>query len=258
MFWPEQDVDERVLAFLKRQPFAHRGLHDAGAGVPENSFAAFDRAIKGGWGIELDVQLTLDANTVVFHDETLDRLTDATGPLARRTRVQLERVRLKGSDEPIHTLANALMHIRGRAPVLIEAKTVGNNHNQVAASVRRALEGYRGPAAVMSFNPNVLHWFARHAPRIVRGLVMTEEPRRPLSRYNLRRRIARQASVLRAKPHFLAFDIRRLPSPFVAAARTRMPVLTWTVRTEEQRAVAAAHADQIIFEVAPGDPAGPG
>jgi glycerophosphoryl diester phosphodiesterase len=145
------------------------------------------------------------------------------------------------------------MHIRGRAPVLIEAKTSGNVYLPVAASVRRALEGYRGPAAVMSFNPNVLHWFARHAPRIVRGLVMTEDPRRPFSRYNLRRRIERQLSLMRAKPHFLAFDVRRLPSSFVASARSRMPVLTWTVRTEEQRAIAAQHADQIIFELAPGD-----
>lgn len=249
MFWPALDTDERALAFLKRQPFAHRGLHDAGAGIQENTLAAFDRAIEAGWGIELDVRLTLDGDTVVFHDETLERLTDMKGPVSRYARVQLERARIKGTDETLQTLSNVLMHVRGRAPVLIEAKTTGNNYLPVCFSVRRALEGYRGPAAVMSFNPNLIGWFSRHAPKIVRGLVMTDEDYRPLSRYDLRRRIRRQASVWRARPHFIAYDVDRLPSPFITAARQRMPVLSWTVRSPEQRAIAAKSVDQIIFEM---------
>lgn len=248
MFWPALDTDERALAFLKRQPFAHRGLHEAEAGIQENTLAAFDRAIAAGWGIELDVRLTLDGDTVVFHDETLDRMTDMNGPVARYTHVQLERARIKGTGEALQTLSNVLMHVRGRVPVLIEAKTSGNNYLPVCFSVRRALEGYRGPAAVMSFNPNLVGWFAHHAPKIVRGLVMTEEDYRPWSRYDLRRRLRRQAMVWRARPHFIAYDIERLPSPFIAAARQRMPVLSWTVRTPEQRAVAAKSVDQIIFE----------
>lgn len=249
MIWPTLDTDERVLKFLKRQPFAHRGLHDASLGIPENSLAAFDRAIEAGWGIELDVRLTVDGDTVVFHDATLDRLTEARGPLDKYTRIQLERIKLSNG-ETINTLANVLIHIRGRVPVLIEAKVDNNNYQPVCFSIRRAMEGYRGPAAVMSFNPNLPGWFARHQVKIIRGLVMTEEERKPMSKWDVRRRVKRQLSVWRAKPHFIAYDVDKLPSPFIEQARQQMPVLTWTVRDETQRDLAAKYADQIIFETA--------
>lgn len=250
MIWPALDTDERALAFLKRKPFAHRGLHNAARGIPENSLAAFDRAIEAGWGIELDCRLTVEGDTVVFHDATLDRLTDKTGPVNRYNRPQLERIKLKNG-ENIMTLANVLLHIKGRVPVLIEAKVDGNNYQPLCFSIRRAMEGYRGPAAVMSFNPNLPGWFARHQVKIIRGLVMTEAERRPLSKWDLRRRLKRQASVWRAKPHFIAYDVDKLPSKFVEEARGQMPILTWTVRDEIQRAAAARYADQMIFETAP-------
>lgn len=248
MIWPTLDTDVRALGFLKRQPFAHRGLHNAALGVPENSLAAFDRAIQAGWGIELDVRLTVDGDTVVFHDQTLDRLTEAHGAVDRYTRVQLERIKLKNG-ETIATLANVLLHIRGRVPVLIEAKVDKNNYPPLCFSIRRAVEGYRGPLAVMSFNPSLPGWFARHHAKIVRGLVMTEEERRPISKWDIRRRLKRQASVWRARPHFIAYDVDKLPSRFIEEAREQqLPVLTWTVRDEIQRAAAAKYADQIIFE----------
>ena len=250
MIWPTLDTDERVLGFLKRRPFAHRGLHNAALGIPENSLAAFDRAIEAGWGIELDVRLTVEGDTVVFHDSTLDRLTDMRGPVDRYTRIQLERIKLKNG-ETIMTLANVLLHIRGRVPVLIEAKVENNNYQPLCFSIRRAMEGYRGPAAVMSFNPNLPGWFARHQVKIIRGLVMTEEERKPLSKWDIRRRLKRQAAVWRAKPHFIAYDVDKLPSPFIEEAREQMPILTWTVRDEAQRAAAAKYADQIIFETTP-------
>ena len=110
--------------------------------------------------------------------------------------------------------------------------------------MRRALEGYRGPAAVMSFNPAVGRWFHDHAPRIVRGLVVTEENERGLVG-----RAKRHLSLWHARPDFLACDIRDLPSGFAAGQRQRgLPVLTWTVRSEDQRTNAMHHADQIIYE----------
>jgi hypothetical protein len=110
--------------------------------------------------------------------------------------------------------------------------------------VRRALEGYRGAAAVMSFNPEVARWFGEHAPRIVRGLVVTEEGKR-----NLRGRIERHLALWRARPDFLAYDVRDFPSRFAGAQRERgLPVLTWTVRGDEAEAGARDHADEIIYE----------
>lgn len=247
--WRKSDVEAQALDFLTAQPFAHRGLWDVAAGIPENSIAAFERAIAAGVGIELDVRLTRDGDVIVFHDETLDRMTDGHGEVVRHGRDVLRGMTIKGSSEKLKTLHDVLIQIKGRVPVLIEAKTSPGNHAPVCFAIRRALEGYRGAHAVMSFDPELVGWYARHVEKVVRGLVITEKERRALSRWNLRHRITRQFAVRRANPHFLAYDVRRLPNPFVESAReAEKPVLAWTVRSEGEAALAAGHADNIIFE----------
>jgi glycerophosphoryl diester phosphodiesterase len=115
---------------------------------------------------------------------------------------------------------------------------------RLCAAVARAVDGYDGSLGIMSFNPEVGAWFARHAPRALRGLVVTESGRK-----GLRGRIERRLALWRARADFLAYDIRDLPSTFAGAARARgVAVYTWTVRSEADRALAAAHADQAIFE----------
>jgi glycerophosphoryl diester phosphodiesterase len=232
---------ERV-ASLKAQPFAHRGLH--GGRVVENSQAAFRAAIALGHGIELDVQAARDGEAMVFHDATLDRLTDATGDVSARTPAELARIKLKGTTETLVQLADVLKIVGGRVPVLVEVKTRDGRIAPLCLSVRRAMEGYRGDVAVMSFNPLVAAWFRENAPRVVRGLVVTEE-----NKQNLKGGFERWASMAKAKPDFLAYDVRDLPSKFAAAARARgLPVLTWTVRDAEAERRAFAHADEAIYE----------
>ena len=232
---------ERV-AFLKAQPYAHRGLH--GGAVVENSRAAFRAAIALEHGIELDVQAARDGEAMVFHDATLDRLTDATGEVAARTPVELAKVKLRGTDEVVPTLPEILSLVAGRVPILIEIKAKGVHHVPLCLSVRRGLEGYTGPVAIMSFNPLVAAWFGENAPRIVRGLVISEEDKK-----NLKGRLERWGSMKTAKPDFLAYDVRDLPSKFAAAARMRgIPVLTWTVRNAEAERRAFTHADEAIYE----------
>ena len=60
-------------SFLKRAPIAHRGLHDGNQARWENTLPAFQAAVDGGYGIELDVQLSSDGAALVFHDEKLER-----------------------------------------------------------------------------------------------------------------------------------------------------------------------------------------
>ncbi|HEX8240667.1 MAG TPA: glycerophosphodiester phosphodiesterase family protein [Allosphingosinicella sp.] len=201
-----------------------------------------------GHGVELDVQLSRDGEAMVFHDYELDRLTAAQGPVAERSAAELQAVRLVGSGEPIPLLSQILESIAARAPLLIEVKSPGRAVGRLCAAVARSLENYHGPVGVMSFNPEVGAWFARHAPQWPRGLVVTEKGKR-----GLRDRIERGLALWRARADFLAYDIRDLPSPFAGAARRRgLPVYTWTVRSPADRARAAAHADQIIFEAPPG------
>ena len=228
---------------LAAAPIAHRGLH--GDGRVENSRAAFEAALAAGHGIELDVQASGDGEAMVFHDALLDRLTEDIGPVADRTAAELSAIELRGSEDRIPSLGEVLRLIDGRVPLLIEVKARRRRAAGLARAVARALDGYRGPVGVMSFNPGVPHWFERHAPAVLRGLVVTEEGKR-----GLRGRLERLASIPWADPDFLAYDIRDLPSRFAAAFRASgKPVFTWTVRSENDRARAAANADQVIHEL---------
>jgi glycerophosphoryl diester phosphodiesterase len=196
-------------------------------------------------GIECDVQESRDGRAMVFHDWTLDRLTGETGPVAARDAAALEAIALAVGGDRIPTLDRLLEQVAGRVPLLIEVKSKRERDPvSLCRAVKSALEGYAGSAAVMSFDPRVPNWFARHDPAIVRGLVVTEENARgPTGCFN------RRLSLWHAKPDFLAYDVRDLPSRFAAALRGRgLPLLTWTVRSPELRVRAAAHADAPIAE----------
>jgi glycerophosphoryl diester phosphodiesterase len=241
--WLSPAPDPARTGWLKGQAYAHRGLH--GGEVPENSLSAFSAAIAAGMGIECDVQQTADRGAVVFHDWDLERLTGESGPVAARGAAELSQVGLAGGKDRIPALRDVLGMVRGRVPLLIEIKTRPEwRVGALCLAVRRELEGYAGPAAVMGFDPRVGDWFHRHAPWVVRGLVLTEEGARTLSAA-----LRRHRALWRAQPDFLAYDVRDLPSPFATAQRRRgLPVLTWTVRDAASRARAAQHADAPIAE----------
>lgn len=231
------------VEWLGRHAYAHRGLH--GPGRPENSTAAFAAAIERGMGIECDVQRTGDGQVVVFHDFTLERLTAESGPLSQRSAAQLGAIALSGGGGTIPSLRQLLDQVAGTVPLLIEVKTVKDTRiGAFCLAIRRLLEGYRGPHAVMSFDPRVARWFARHSPHTLRGLVVTEQDDTALPGM-IRRRLA----LWHARPDFLAWDVRDLPSRLASAQRQRgLPVLTWTVRSAELAERAALHADAPIAE----------
>ncbi|HEX9965621.1 MAG TPA: glycerophosphodiester phosphodiesterase family protein [Allosphingosinicella sp.] len=234
------------LERLGAVPFAHRGLH--GGALVENSGGAIAAAVDRGYGVELDVQLSRDGEAMVFHDHELGRLTAGQGPVAARTAAELQAVPLNLCNEAMPRLGEALSIVHARAPLLIEVKSPDRQVARLCAAVARAVSGYGGPFAVMSFNPEVGAWFARRAPEVLRGLVVTEEGKR-----GLKGRIERPLALWRARADFLAYDIRDLPSRFAGRRRSRgLPVYTWTVRSEADRARASAYADQIIFEAPPG------
>jgi glycerophosphoryl diester phosphodiesterase len=183
---------------------------------------------------------------VVFHDWELDRLTAESGALLDRSSAQVCRTALSGSTDTVPILRQVLDQIGGRVPLLIEVKSrEGLRVAPLCLAVRRQLEGYRGEVAVMSFDPRVSRWFARYSPHVVRGLVVTEDGRRRTTLARLRR----HAALWHARPDFIAYDVRDLPSPFAAGLRRRgFPLLTWTVRSPELMARAESHADAPIAE----------
>ncbi len=221
--------------------FAHRGLH--GRGVPENSRAAILAAVADGWGVEIDVRASRDGRAMVFHDAMLERLTGERGSVAARSAAELARIKLSRSVETIPLIEEALALVAGRVPLLVELKAPDRAVGTLCMAVRNALARYPGPVGVMSFNPEVPRWFAAHAPAAVRGLVVRE------ARRDWRGRLERWLSVRHARPHFLAYDVRCLPSALPARLRAKgVPVFAWTVRTDAERERARLHADAPIFE----------
>ncbi|MGR3494679.1 glycerophosphodiester phosphodiesterase family protein [Citreimonas sp.] len=240
--------------FLAR-PIAHRALHDVRAGRPENSRAAIRAAIDGGYGIELDLQLSADGQAMVFHDYDLGRLTDATGPLRLRDAAALGEITLKHGEDGIPTLSDVLQIVGGRVPLLIEVKdqdgAMGDGVGPLERAAADALQGYEGPVALMSFNPHSVAALARLAPDRPRGLTTSaflpeHWPTLP----------ERTRNRLRAIPDFddtgacfVSHDWQDLNSPAVAALRDRdVPILCWTIRSKRDETQARTLASNVTFE----------
>ena len=240
-------------AFLTH-PLAHRGLHDQSDGRPENSAAAVQAAIEKGYGIEIDVQLTADGQAVVFHDYALDRLTQARGPVRRRTLKEMGTIRLIGGTEGPPSLGEVLGQVAGRVPLLVEIKdqdgALGENVGPLESAVADAVAGYQGPLAVMSFNPHSVAALQTLAPEVPRGLVtcafLPDEWPVPGDRLEA---LADIPDFARVGASFISHDVNDLHRPRVARLKAEgAAVLTWTVRSREAEALARQVAENITFE----------
>jgi glycerophosphoryl diester phosphodiesterase len=241
-------------AFLAR-PFAHRALHDRRAGRPENSRAAVRAAVAAGYGIEIDVQPSADGIAMVFHDELLDRLTDRTGPVNAHEAAALAAIPLRHGTEGIPTLTQVLSDIAGKVPLLIEIKDQDGDMGPalvgLEAAVGRALHGYAGPVAVMSFNPHAVAAMADLAPALPRGLTTSAyryADWAPMTRATCDR-LRDIPDYDRVGASFISHEAADLDRPRVAdlkAAGAR--ILCWTIRSPQEEAAARRVAETVTFE----------
>ena len=235
--------------WLTARPIAHRGLHEAAAGVIENTAQAFLKAIDGAYAIECDLQISADGEAMVHHDDVLGRLTDGQGRLDAMTAQALQRVAFNATAGHILTLGELCDLTAGRVPLVIELKGTFAGDDRLASRTSEVLASYSGPVAAMSFDPGLMAAVRRLGPTVPLGLVaMRRAPDSPATAAMPPWRYARQA--LAARPQFLAYRVQDLttPPPLVARHVLRMPVLTWTVCTPADRAQASRYADQMIFE----------
>jgi len=238
--------------FLAR-PIAHRGLHDAGRGIIENTGSALLAAIEAGYAVEADLQEAKCGEPVVFHDETLERLTDGQGRVRDLSAAELAGVALKGTADRILTLRDFLALCAGRAALLLEIKTVAGNAERFARRMAADLSAYRGPVAMISFDPKAVAPFREFAPHLPRGIVaMPYAGERDWRGSTSWQRFA-ASNLLHcriASPHLIAYRSDGLERLAVRLARSvfMRPVLAWTVRSQAQAAGIAGLADNIIFE----------
>jgi glycerophosphoryl diester phosphodiesterase len=240
-------------SWLTARPIAHRGLHDRGAGVIENSIAAAHAAIAHGFAIECDVQDTADGEVVVFHDHALERLTGAAGAVKTTTLAQVTALTLTGSQERVPTLTAFLAAIGGRTPLVIEIKSRFDGDPTLTRRVLASLESYDGPVCVKSFDPEIVALVRELAPRLPRGIVaQSDHDHSGTGRMHpdLRRAMANLLHFPRTQPDFLSWNHLDLPcaAPFLCRHLRHMPVMAWTVRDAQTGKAVLDHADQIVFE----------
>ncbi|MBS0245878.1 MAG: glycerophosphodiester phosphodiesterase [Proteobacteria bacterium] len=239
--------------WLTLRPIAHRGLHDAAAGVIENTASAFAAAIAGDYGIECDVQVSADGEAMVHHDDTLGRLTEGNAPLASLPAAALEVVPFKATADRMLTLSDLCELVDGRVPLVIELKSRFDGDLRLARRVALVLAGYRGAVAVMSFDPAPIATLRTLAPSLTRGIVAERHYSHAewagLSPA-MKRNLAFFLHAPSTRPQFVAYSVKELPAaaPWLARHWFGLPLLTWTVRSPADRATAERYADQMIFE----------
>ncbi|MBT4486708.1 MAG: glycerophosphodiester phosphodiesterase [Rhodospirillaceae bacterium] len=235
--------------WLCQRPFAHRGLHDRNAGVPENSLAAFTAAVDGGYAIELDVQTSRDNVVMVFHDAILNRMTGAAGALNETDSEHLATLHLGDSQQAIPTLREVLNLVAGQVPLIVEIKSRPGAVGGIEGAVLPILRAYEGPFAVTSFEARSLAWFRAREPHWPRGhnVGVAELPKfKPWWRRLAWRYLY---DVDGAQANFVVYDRRDLPNWAAKRARAMgKPLLSYTIKDAAEMERLAPHTDNIIFE----------
>ncbi len=222
-----QSVDMSAL----RGDYAHRGLWNEQ--IPENSLAAFSLALREGYGIELDLQRTRDGQVVIFHDETLRRMCGIDARVSDLTLAELRRLRLKGTNEIIPTLAEVLSLVRGRVPLMIEIK--GEKADpRLLLPASELLDTYEGPFCVESFSPLILSWFKGYRPGFARGQLVTQitsSDRKGNRLVNFM--LSHLLLNLLSRPDFLSVrgDLRHRPVLLLLHKLMKRTCFVWTVRS---------------------------
>ena len=245
-------MNRDALDWLKR-PIAHRGLHDEAKGIVENSASAIEASIAKDYSVEVDLQCAAHGVPVVFHDRTLDRLTAERGPVADRDAAALCAIPLRNSDDRILSLDRLLVIVDGRVPLLIEVKSTWSDDHTYERNIAAALATYKGNVAVMSFDPDCVAAFRDLAPTLPSGLIGERfDDKHYWSELSAWQRFTMRhlLTAAIARPNFIAYDIRALPAlaPGIARDVFNLPLLTWTVRNEADKANAQLFADAMIFE----------
>jgi glycerophosphoryl diester phosphodiesterase len=223
--------------------YAHRGLFDNTSDAPENSLAAFRKAVEAGYGIELDVQLSKDKKLVVFHDATLKRMCGVKGNVWDYTLEELKQFKLADSEEKIPTFDQVLSLVNGKVPLLIELKDQPNN-GYVDKVINR-LKSYKGEFAIQSFNPFYIKRVKKLAPKVLRGILGTKTYSKGLKL--IKRLVIKNMSLnFVIKPDFISYSFEDLPLSKCKVKNT--PVITWTITNESDYKKVKPFAKNIIFE----------
>jgi glycerophosphoryl diester phosphodiesterase len=227
--------------------FAHRGLH--GKGAAENSLTAFKRAVESGVGIELDVRLSSDGELVVFHDDTLDRVTSESGRVNERTLQELKKIKLSDTEDTIPSLYEVFSLVDGKVPLLIEIKEA-YGETAVSEKLCEVLPSYTGEYIIESFNPFALATVKKKMPHVIRGILSDslhkDKDYRTLKFMTLEYLLIN----VFCRPDFIAYGYKGYKNISLRLCRALGCVtFAWTCKGNDAQKEALSHGfDSVIFE----------
>ncbi len=239
---PRRHRDRKLM---NGRAIAHRGLHDAANGIPENSLPAFKRAAEAGLMIENDIHLTKDANVIVFHDDSFDRMCGVSGKPEEMTLSEIKQLRLLNTDETVPTLGECLEAVGGKVPLLIEYKVSGGNSAKLCEAAERILKDYSGDYVIQSFYPGVLSWYRKNRPERMRGQLSTVILNGGIALFLLGTLVSNVAT----RPDFVSYDIKFAGNFFRRLSRLLGAFQAgWTFRSEKELRKKGKHFRAFIFE----------
>lgn len=232
-------------SWIVKNPIANRGLF--GDKIPENSLAAFKNAVKNKLAVEIDVTCLADNTPVAFHDAKLARMTGKDGFISNSAYEDISKLTLAGTKEKIPTLKEVLDVIEGKVPALIQIKNFGKV-GVIEKAVWKVLQDYSGEYAIESYNPYTLEWFKKNAPKVKRGQLASyfkDKEITGISKWSLKRmRFNKKIS----EPNFIVYDANDMPNKFVKKYIGEIPVLTCSIRSEDEEKRLSPFVDNFLFD----------
>lgn len=231
--------------------FAHRGYHNPPL-IPENSMAAFRRAIENGVGAEFDVHLIADGSLVIFHDDELERMTGVKGQIENYDITNLSRLRLSGTDEHIPTFDEVLDLFEDTGLQLcVEIKPAGGNWRPLTEAVCKRLDSYKGDFIVESFDPRAMMMVRKLRPEWTRGQLVQDFYKTPdgVPPYQAVL-LTNLAFNRRVQPDFVAyrFQDKMWPAWKRWTGKKDVKPVVWTIKSTEEYRAAVKQGCIPIFE----------
>ena len=246
---PYNKRKKQLRSLFKQKYIAHRGLFKE-PDVPENSLAAFEEAVRQGYPIELDVQLSRDGKLVVFHDDTLKRMCHVQGRVRDKSLRELKSLRLAGTNEKIPEFKEVLEIVNGQVPLMVEVKPEGHFIQTVEKTMKQ-LGKYHGRYCIESFQPLVLLWLKRHHPEVLRGQLSTDY-RKDGDRHNriIQFVLSNMMCNFFTRPDFISYNhlYSDRPAFRICTKLYKSANAAWTIKSEKQLKDAENDFEFFIFD----------
>ncbi len=229
--------------------YAHRGLYRKDQSVPENSMAAFARAVDAGYGIELDLTITADDRIVVFHDDTLSRACGVDKDIGDCTYQQISTYRLFGTDEAIPLLGEVLNLVNGRVPLIVELKPA-TRYRTLCAGTAALLDDYKGFYCIESFDPRIVRWFMKNRPDVMRGQLSAGVKSFETKPFYQALPVSALLSNVISRPHFVAYRHQDARCKLGLKIFKLMggKLVAWTLQDTDKHEACQRRFDTTIFE----------